>query len=490
MNARWRLPAYMPPMPRESVLRQTYRALTDASGLFLDAHRERGDAFTIHIIGYGRLAVFCDEDSIKQISAGKPEDFGHVNDLVGMLLGVNSIMLLNGESHKHARRRTLSAFRPDRIQRYATVMKRAADRFIDGLSPGERVSAMNTGTIMALEIILVALFGLDRGPEYDRLARLIRSFMDGGHNPLATLTAYLVPPDKARGVVLGDRDPHTMAKGKMSFLARVFGLLPNIRDGRELNEALLELVAERQAQLDDGSEDAMSHVLRTARDEGHTYDVAAAFDEALTLVLAGYDTTAITLSRALYRMAINPRVAAKLRAEIDEAFPGRPLDPAALEGLPYLEACVMECLRLDALARGPVRRLRRPMSFAGYDLPEGTIVMAYVYPRQRDKDLWESPDDFYPEQMVGRRLRPHEFAPFGAGFRRCVGAAFATYELKVLLAQIVRRVDFCVASDEVYEEGMLGPMIGLLGPVPVDIQAVHPEHGEQVSGRPSLSPTG
>ena len=118
------------------------------------------------------------------------------------------------------------------------------------------------------------------------------------------------------------------------------------------------------------------------------------------------------------------------------------------------------------------------------------MVMGYVYPRQRDPKLWESPDDFYPEQMLNRRLPPTDFAPFGAGFRRCVGAAFATYELKVLLAQMVRRLELEAPKDYEPEEGMLGPMIGLLGPVPIDVVEIRPDPGPSTVEQSPLSPTG
>jgi cytochrome P450 len=122
-----------------------------------------GDAFSIDIIGYGPLVVFSDEESVKRITAARPEEFTHANDIVAFFVGQNSIFLLDGDAHKHARRRTLSAFAGDRMKRYGEVMKRAADRYIDGLRPNQTISAMDAGTTMALEIILIALFGMEPG---------------------------------------------------------------------------------------------------------------------------------------------------------------------------------------------------------------------------------------------------------------------------------------------------------------------------------------
>lgn len=467
----------LPPTFKLSRVEQTRRFVTELGAFFEQGTRELGDAFSIDAIGYGPLVVLSDEESVKRITAARPEEFTHANDIVAFFVGTNSIFLLDGDPHKHARRRTLSAFAGDRMKRYGEVMKRAADRYIDGMGPNQTISAMDAGTTMALEIILIALFGMEPGAEYDEMDAAVRGFMEGGHSPVASLLSYWLPPSTMRGLILGDRDPATMRKRAMSPLARVLGKTDAIRAGRRLTELLLKLVQERRATLDRASDDGLSHILRTARDEGHAYDDAAAFDESLTLLLAGHDTTAITLSRALYRLSSSPRVLQVMRDELDAEFPNQPLDPARIEALPYLDAVVNECLRLDALARGATRRLLKPMTFAGYDLPAGTLVTGYVYPRQRDAAAWEQPDDFYPEQFVGRRLKPHEFAPFGVGFRRCAGAAFATYEMKILLAQFVRRVDFQVPRGYVLEEGMLGPMIGPVGPVPVEILGIRPDTG-------------
>lgn len=469
----------MPPPMRLPRLVQTWRYVTDVARLLEEGARQSDGAYTMHILGFGPVAVFTDEQSVKTILGGRPEDFGQANDVVAFFVGAQSIFLVDGDIHKHARRRTLAAFTGERMKGYGPAMKVAADRFIDSLHVGQTVSAMEAGTTMALEIILVALFGMERGPQYDALEKHVRDFMDGGHHPVASLMSFWLPAQLMRARIIGGRDPETMERRELDFIDRLLGRLPQMQAARGLTEALLRLVDDRLAALDDHADgtDGLSHVFRTAREEGHDYSRAAAFDECLTLLLAGHDTTAITLSRALYRLSTAPAVRDRLREELDEAFRDAPLDPARIERLPYLHAVVNECFRLDSLARGALRRLKRPMTIGGYALPTGTMVQAHVYSRQRDPERWQYPDDFRPEQFLGVRPKPHEFAPFGGGFRRCAGAAFATFELKVLLAQIVRRVDLCTPEGFVLEEGMIGPMIGPVGPVPVEIHGVRPEHG-------------
>ena len=170
----------LPPTFDLSPARQTLRFVTEHGAFIDEGVRDLGSAFSIDMIGYGPLVVFSDEETVKRITSARPEDFTHANDIVAFFVGQRSIFLLDGEPHKHARRRTLSAFAGDRMRRYGEVMKVAADRYIDTLGPDQTISAMEAGTTMALEIILVALFGLESGPLYERLSRDERADASAG----------------------------------------------------------------------------------------------------------------------------------------------------------------------------------------------------------------------------------------------------------------------------------------------------------------------
>ncbi|MFO0693805.1 MAG: cytochrome P450 [Polyangiales bacterium] len=468
----------LPPALPISPLRQTWRFAADQAQFMEDCRELVGPAFTMDVPGYGPMVGFTDEDSLRRMIAANPDDFGPSNDVVAFFVGPSSIFLLEGEPHANARARTLSAFSGDRMRGYGPVILEAADRFLDGLRAGQRFSGMDAGRDMALEIILRALFGLSAGPDYDRMRELVIHFMDGGHNPFATLMSLYLPPDLVRSIVSGRRDPTTMRLLDDQGVFGLFARVPGIRAGRDLLDGLLDVIEKREATLDDGGSDALAFILRRAKESGHAYGRSEALDETLTLLLAGHDTTAVTLSWALYRLGRSPSVVRKMREELDQAFPGVPIDPRTIERLPYLRAVVDECFRLDGLARGVSRRLKRDMRFAGYDIPAGTVVMGYTYGAHRDPARWEFPDDFVPDQFLGKRPKPHEFSPFGAGYRRCAGAGFATYELAILLAQIVRRMDFAVPPGLEVECGMLGPIIAPIGPVPLDVKAVRPARPE------------
>lgn len=469
-----RLP-HLPPVLPMSRAAQLVWMVTDLAGFLDQGYRRVGPTYTLDVLGFEPQVVFTAEEPLRDIIGGSPEDFGQSNDIVAFFVGTRSIFLLNGQPHHHARRRILSAFSGERMYTYGRIMKETADRWLDRLRPGMRISGIEAGRDLALDIVLKALFGVKPGPEYDRIQGLVRTFMEGGHSPVATALSLSLPAARMRDLVIGRRAPQTL--DRLSMPIDPLGWLPAIRASRQLLDALLVQIRRRRETLDDGGQDVLAHMLRTARAEGHTYTDADAFDETLTLLLAGHDTTAVTLSSALYRLARSPRIAARLREELDAAFPNRPLEPRELDRLPYLTAVVNECFRLDSLALGVARRLLRKRTIGGYELPAGTLVLAYVYPRQRDPNQWPSPDDFEPEQFLDRHLKPHEFTPFGGGYRRCVGAPFAMYELKVLLAQAIRRADLAVPAGTTLGRGMLGMMVAPVGPVPLDVLAVRPDPG-------------
>lgn len=465
----------LPPTLRIAPLRQLWRYAADQAAFFEELARLPGGAFTIDVPGgYGPVVGFSDEETCRILASGTPEDFGQANDIASFFVGPSSILLLDGDLHSQARGRTLSAFTGERMRGYGPAILDSADRFIDRLAPGRTFSATEAGRDMALDVILRALFGYSSGPEYDRMFDRIASFMEQSHNPFGTVASLVLPSSIVRTMVTGKRDPSTMRLLPEQGFASFGTNIPGIREGRDMLDGLVEIIERRKAHLDDGGTDALGYVLRKARDSGLDYSAEQAVDELLTLLLAGHDTTAITLSWLFYRLGRAPKVAARLRDELDEAFPGVPIDTRNIERLPYLRAVLDETLRLDGLGRGVGRRLLRPMRLGGYDLPAGTFVLAYTYGRNRDPRFWEFPDDFEPGQSVGKKLKPHEFTPFGAGYRRCIGAAFAEYELRILSAEFVRRVDFSFPSDRAVEVGMLGPVVAPIGPVPIDVHAVRP----------------
>lgn len=165
----------------------------------------------------------------------------------------------------------------------------------------------------------------------------------------------------------------------------------------------------------------------------------------ITLLLAGHETVAIALAWAFYWLHRQPEVLQRLRAELRAM--GHPPSPDALVQLPYLRAVCAEALRLYPVVGGITRRLRQPMTLRGYTVPAGIAVGAALPLIHLDPTRYPDPQRFHPERFLERTYSPYEYLPFGGGARRCVGAAFAVAEMKIVLGSLLAQYRFGLAED-------------------------------------------
>lgn len=156
-------------------------------------------------------------------------------------------------------------------------------------------------------------------------------------------------------------------------------------------------------------------------------------DELMTLLAAGHETTATELSWTFDVILRNPRVLHRLRAEIDGAVDR--------DRLPYVDATIKEALRLHPVVPAVARRLKRDTVVAGHRVEAGTLLVPAVWLTHRQPDLYPDPDEFRPERFLGKKPDPYAFLPFGGGIRRCIGMAFALFEMRVVLSAILARVE-------------------------------------------------
>jgi cytochrome P450 len=138
-------------------------------------------------------------------------------------------------------------------------------------------------------------------------------------------------------------------------------------------------------------------------------------------------------------------VLAALRAELARVAGDGPVEPPHVGALEYLDAVIKETARLNPVVPNVGRKLQVPMRVGGHDLPSGVVASPCIYLTHRRADVWPDPERFAPERFVGARPSPYAFLPFGGGVRRCLGAAFATYEMKVVLAEVLSRVELRAA---------------------------------------------
>jgi cytochrome P450 len=327
----------------------------------------------------------------------------------------------DGASWLHQRRLIQPAFHRQRIAAFGTLMTTAATEMLhrwDALcQSGASLDAANEMMSLTLRVVGLALFGADMGREVDTVGRsftILNNFLTrAAYQPFMML-------------------PGVPARGKRQFRAA----------RRELDEVVYQIIAERRAGSAD-RDDLLSMLLH-ARDEetGESMNDQQLHDEVITLLLAGHETTAVTLNWTWFLLSTHPDVERRLHAELGTVLGGRPPSTDDLPNLPYTRMIIEEAMRLYPPAWAILRRAIGGDQIGPYRVPAGTSIFISPYAMHRHPGFWENPEAFDPERFTPERSagRPHfAYVPFGGGPRQCIGNIFALTEAQLMLATVAQR---------------------------------------------------
>jgi cytochrome P450 family 110 len=413
----------LPPGPRSAPMVQALHLWLRPIAFVEECAARFGSAFTVRIPTFPVEVHFSDPDAIREIFTADAEDLraGEANGAVEPLLGANSLLLLDGPRHLRQRRLLLPPFHGERMQAYGETMREIADREIDTWRIGRPFPFRASMQRITLDVILRTVFGVDDGPLLATVRERVERLLAVGTNP-----TILLPPLR--------RD-----LGRLSPWGRLVRARQSVYD-------LLDRQIERRRTPGAPARDDVLSLLVAARDEdGNPMPDDELRDQMMTLLFAGHETTATALAWALHRILQRPDVLAEIRAEHDRVVGEGPFRAEHVMRLEYLDATVKEALRLDPIIPDVGRRLVRPTRIGGWELPAGVVAAPDIHLAHRRPDRWPEPDAFRPERFLGARPGPYEFLPFGGGMRRCLGMAFALYEMKVVLARVLARVELRVA---------------------------------------------
>lgn len=393
--------------------------------------RRYGDWFTVRFLRFPRRLTFVltsDPEAIREVFTGNPEQLraGEANLILRPLLGKHSLLLLDGPRHVEERRRMLPPFHGERLQASCAIMREIADHAIDAWPLGQPFPIHAAMQAITLEVILRTVFGSGESDALIRLRGSLKRILAIMANPV---TFMLVGTgDGTRGA----RQQSTL--GALSPWGRAWRLL------LEVDRILFAEIAKRRAGVRQGGEDLLALLVEARDEDGRSMSDAELRDGLVTLLVAGHESTATALSWVFYRLLRHPDVLARLRAEINGVVGGRPVGPEHLGQLHYLDATVKETLRLNPVVPVVGRCLQVPLRLGGRELPAGVVVAPCIYLTHRRPDLWPHPEQFDPERFLQKQAAPYAFFPFGGGVHRCLGMAFATYEMKLIIAQVLNRV--------------------------------------------------
>jgi cytochrome P450 family 135 len=405
----------LPPGPKLPALLQTLGFIL-APVQFIDAMRRRyGDIVTFSTSFDSGFVMVFDPDTVKQVFRAPPDRLraGEANALLGTILGQRSLLLLDGAEHLRQRKLMLPPFHGRRMRAYERVMREAADREIDGWPIGESFAAMPSMQALTLDVITRAVFGVEEGERLTELKRRLR--------------AMIMPVSRRLGVLIlafsGRRQ-----RGRFAEFARrraaadelIFDEIGRRRDATELDQR----------------EDVFSLLVQARDEDGRPLTDQELRDELVTLLVAGHETTATGLAWAFDLLAHHPQVLERLRASL-----------AAGEE-DYLDAVVKETLRIRPVIPG-VGRVVRGGAFEldGWEIPDGVEINPSIALIHRRGDRYPNPQEFRPERFLSDDAPDtYTWIPFGGGTRRCLGAAFATFEMATVIRTVLERCEIRPAS--------------------------------------------
>jgi cytochrome P450 len=382
-----------------------------------------GDPFTLRLPATPPVVMFSHPAAIRDIFTGDDDALhgGEATVVLRPILGRHSILLLDGERHLHERRMMMPPFHGDRMRVYGATMRDVTEAALATWPVGEPFPLLRETQAITLDVIVHTVFGLREGAAMTTLRDRLRRFIAIAVNPL-----YLWP---VLQIDLGPLSP--------------WGRFLRLR--REIDALLDVEIAARRAAGDVARDDVLQLLLGARDEDGAPMGDAQLRDELMTLLLAGHETTATALAWTMHRVLTEPGVLDRIRAELDAVVGRGPVAPEDLGRLEYLDAVVKETLRLNPVIPDVLRILKRPLSIGGVALPAGVGVAPNIYGAHRRPESWPEPTRFDPGRFLGTRPGPYEFFPFGGGVRRCLGMAFALYEMKVVLATLLARADFTLA---------------------------------------------
>ena len=398
----------VPPGPTESPLLQTVWWLVRPIAFLESCRRRFGDSFSVTFLGFQTpLVMVSDPDAIRALYSGREHGLPPGRTFaLRPVMGPRSLLLLEGAEHLARRRVMLPSFHGERMRAYENVVGEIAEGEVDRWPPGQPFALHPRMQAVTLEVILRAVFGVTDPERRERLRLL-----------LPQLLARTSSPSMQFRVLLARR-------------ARRPGPLAKLHDlNREIDDLLLAEIAQRRADpaLAD-REDILSMLTLARFDDGSEMSDRELRDQLVTLLLAGHETTATALAWTVDLLLRAPAALERLSAEVDAGA-----DDA------YLRAVIQESLRLRPVVPMAGRRLGSELRVDGLTLPPGTDVTPAIWLTHTRPDLYPEPYAFRPERFLERAPTTYGWIPFGGGVRRCLGAAFAELEMRVVLSAILRR---------------------------------------------------
>jgi len=404
----------LPPEPKASSLVQTLRWAFRPLPFMDECRRRHGDSFSVRFLGFERpMVMISDPAAVKALYTERAHGLPPGRNIIlEPIMGSHSILVVEGSEHLARRKLMLPPFHGERMRSYQPVVEEIVAAEIDSWPLQAEFPVHARMQAVTLEVILRVVFGVSEGARLERLRGMLASVLEETASPRAQLVGLATRR-------FGGRGPWARFEQQL----------------RAVDELLYAEIAEHRRRPDlEERDDILSMLMVAHFEDGSQMDDTDLRDQLMTLLLAGHETTATALAWTFDLVLRHPGVLERLRETL-----------AAGED-DYLRATIAESLRLRPVIPLAGRRLATELVADGLTLPAGTDVTPAIWLTHTRADVYPEPFAFRPERFLDEGPDTYAWIPFGGGIRRCLGASFAEFEMRIVLREVLTRCDLRKAS--------------------------------------------
>jgi cytochrome P450 family 135 len=432
----------LPPEPEQSPLVQTLRWSFRPLPFMQECREKYGDSFSVKFVSFERpMVMISDPVAIKALYTERSHGLPPGREVVlTPVVGPHSVLVIEGSDHLAHRKVMLPPFHGERMRSYEPVVSELVDAEIDRWPLGEEFAVHPRMQAITLEVILRVVFGIAEGPRLEQLRVVLTKVLEETASPFAQLIGLASRR-------FGGRGPWAKFETQL----------------RAVDELLYAEIADHRKRADlEERDDILSLLMQARFEDGSGMSDEDLRDQLMTLLLAGHETTATALAWTFDLLLRHPRELGRLRDSLEAGEDD------------YLRATISESLRLRPVVPLAGRRLNKELVADGLSLPPGTDVTPAIWLAHTRADVYPEPFAFRPERFLDEPPDTYAWIPFGGGVRRCLGAAFAEFEMRIVLREVLTRCELRKADSRPEKIGRRNITLSPKDGTPVVLTARHP----------------
>ena len=432
----------LPPEPKSSPLVQTLRWSFRPLPFMQECREKFGDSFSVRFMGFERpMVMVSDPAAIKALYTERSHGLPPGREVVlTPVVGPHSLLVIEGADHLAHRKLMLPPFHGERMRSYEPLLEEIVDREIDSWPLGEEFAIHPRMQAITLEAILRVVFGVSEGPRLEQLRGMLTRLLEETASPFGQLIGLASRR-------FGGRGPWAKFEAQL----------------RAVDELLYAEIAEHRARGGFEERDDMLSLMMQARfEDGSGMSDEDLRDQLMTLLLAGHETTATALAWTFDLLLRHAGPLQRLRDSLEQGEDE------------YLRATITESLRLRPVVPLAGRRLSVDLETDDLHLPAGTDVTPAIWLAHTRADAYPEPFAFRPERFLDSPPDTYTWIPFGGSIRRCIGASFAEFEMRIVLREVLTRCELHKASPAPEKVGRRNITLSPKAGTPVVVTARHP----------------